>query len=418
LEPVDPYYFFVPKDFSLKDEYETGWRIQDIYSDSATGTGTGRDAVLVAFDREPLESLAADLVNPQIADDDITERYSLKNTSGWDFFGRREVILRTDLSADIQKYHYRPFDIRFVLYNPIIRRDSRQIMWHMRGENRGLLLSQQQAKVGFHHVFCAQHIVDESALSTTTRERGYVFPLYLYPEEDNGMLFDSVAISPWESNREHSNRVPNLTQAFVNDIEEKLSLTFDALRTVSDPGDSFGPENVLAYIYAILHSPTYRERYAEFLKIDFPRVPLTSDVDLFWTLVALGDELIRLHLMDHPALARPLTSYPVPGDNRVKRRGGFPTFIPAGESRTKTGDAAERNRVYLNLEQYVAGVPEAVWDFEVGGYQVLHKWLKDRRGRVLSYDDLAHYQRMVVALRETIRVMGEIDAAIPSWPVA
>jgi hypothetical protein len=110
-------------------------------------------------------------------------------------------------------------------------------------------------------------------------------------------------------------------------------------------------------------------------------------------------------------------SFPVPGDNRVKRRGGFPKFIPAGASRTKTSDVAERNRVYINLEQYFAGVPEDVWAFEVGGYQVLHKWLKDRKGRVLSYRELEHYQRMVVALQETLRVMDEVDTVIGGWPV-
>jgi very-short-patch-repair endonuclease len=182
--------------------------------------------------------------------------------------------------------------------------------------------------------------------------------------------------------------------------------------------ETFTPEDVLAYIYALFHSPTYRERYAEFLKIDFPRVPLTSDVDLFWRLVELGDELIQLHLMEHPQLRDTFTSFPVKGSNRVKPRGGFPKFVPEGESRTQSGEEAQRNRVYINLEQYFAGVPEEVWEFEVGGYQVLHKWLKDRKGRVLDFDDLRHYQRIVVALQQTLRLMEEIDEAIPSWPVA
>ncbi|NBD36595.1 MAG: DUF559 domain-containing protein [Chloroflexi bacterium] len=188
---------------------------------------------------------------------------------------------------------------------------------------------------------------------------------------------------------------------------------------------SFSPEDLLAYIYAIFHSPTYRERYAEFLKIDFPRVPITSDAELFWQLVALGQELIDLHLLDPQApplqkLGREPgggASYPVSGSDRVKRRGGFPKFIPAGQSRTKTSDVAEQNRVYINLEQYFAGVPAEVWEFEVGGYQVLHKWLKDRKGRQLSLSELMHYQKIVVALQETIRLMAEIDAVIPSWPI-
>jgi predicted helicase len=417
LKPVPPYFFFVPKDFSLQNEYEKSWSIQDVYPESATGTGTGRDSTLVAFDPRPLRKLAEDITDPQIADKEITKRHSLKNTSGWDFFGRRESVLGTNLATDIRRYHYRPFDIRYVLYNPIIRRDSRRIMKHMMKANVGLLLSQQQAKKGFHHVFCTRDVVDESSLSTTTRERGFVFPLYLYPDENAATLFDDTATSPWQPDPDHGNRVPNLGQAFVDDIEEKLGLPFDAHKVAAGQGAAFGPRDVLAYAYAIFHSPTYRERYAEFLKIDFPRLPLTADVDIFWRLVDLGDELIQLHLMEHPKLHDTFTSFPVKGSNRVKPRGGFPKFVGKGESRTKTSDVAERNRVYINLEQYFAGVPDAVWDFEVGGYQVLHKWLKDRKGRVLSYDELKHYQQMVVALQETMRLMEEVDAVTPGWPV-
>jgi hypothetical protein len=239
----------------------------------------------------------------------------------------------------------------------------------------------------------------------------------LYPEEDPAKLFDDTATSPWEPDPAHGNRVPNLSQEFVEEFAAKLGLTFDPHKTGNTPGPTFGPEDILAYIYAVFHSSTYRERYAEFLKIDFPRVPLTSDVDLFWKLVGLGSELIALHLMEHPKLSETITSYPVPGNDRVKARGGFPKFVPAGESRTKTSEVAEQNRVYINLKQYFAGVPEDVWEFQVGGYQVLHKWLKDRKGRKLSYDELRHYQQIVVALRETLRLMQQLDAAIPSWPM-
>jgi predicted helicase len=244
-----------------------------------------------------------------------------------------------------------------------------------------------------------------------------VAPLYLYPEESADTLFDETDTSPWKPDPTHGNRVPNLSKAFVDELAGKLNLTFDAHKTDNAPGDTFGPKDILAYIYAVFHSPTYRERYAEFLKIDFPRVPLTSDVELFWRLVALGDELIQLHLMEHPKLDDTFTSFPVKGSDRVKRRGGFPKFIPAGQSRTKTSDAAEKNRVYINLEQYFAGVPKDVWEFEVGGYQVLHKWLKDRKDRVLSYDEMKHYQKIIVALQETMRLMEEIDETIPAWPI-
>jgi hypothetical protein len=180
---------------------------------------------------------------------------------------------------------------------------------------------------------------------------------------------------------------------------------------------TFGPEDVFHYIYAILHSPTYRSRYAEFLKIDFPRVPSTSDPALFRRLAALGRDLVGLHLLDvdaAPSLLRPITRFPIAGDGLVER--GHPRYDEANRRVFISADNVEAGK----QGQYFEGVPPEVWDFQVGGYRPCRKWLKDRAGRKLSYDDLTHYQRMVVALRETIRIMGEIDGVIEGhggWPI-
>ncbi len=155
--------------------------------------------------------------------------------------------------------------------------------------------------------------------------------------------------------------------------------------------------------YAVFHSPTYRERYAEFLKIDFPRLPLTSDVKLFATLAKFGAELVSLHLMKSPKLIKTMTTFEVEGDNEVAS--AHPEYVE------------KHMRIHINKTQYFEGVPQEIWDFHIGGYQVLHKWLKDRCGRVLSSDDLEHYQEIVVALSETIRIMSEIDDAIPQFPI-
>jgi len=155
-------------------------------------------------------------------------------------------------------------------------------------------------------------------------------------------------------------------------------------------------------VYAVFHSPTYRERYAAFLKIDFPRLPLTSRLPLFRALCGLGERLKGLHLME--ADVRPITTFPETGDNTVDK----PRFDEA------------HGHVYINKTQYFGGVPKRVWEFHVGGYQVCHKWLKDRKGRQLSYDDLTHYQRIVAALDETIDLMAKIDKAIDQhggWPI-
>jgi hypothetical protein len=186
----------------------------------------------------------------------------------------------------------------------------------------------------------------------------------------------------------------------------------------------FTPEDVFDYIYAIFHSPTYRKRYAEFLKIDFPRVPLTSDRMLFWKLVALGRELVALHLLESPRVNECVTKYPVRGSDTVKRVqfAPSPQSSPARgeEAKAKRGEGAgkgESGRVYINDEQYFEGVKPEWFEFHIGGYQVLQKWLKDRKGRKLSNDDITHYQRVVVSIKQTIRLMSEIDKAIPKWPM-
>ena len=169
----------------------------------------------------------------------------------------------------------------------------------------------------------------------------------------------------------------------------------------------FTPEDIFHYIYAIFHSPAYRSRYAEFLKIDFPRVPLTSDVNLFRSLCESGQELVGLHLLESPDVGQFITRYPVAGDNRVEK--GYPKYAPPKDK--------QPGRININKTQYFEGVAPAVWEFHIGGYQVLQKWLKDRRGRQLSYDDLTHYQQVAVALQKTIDLMKQIDNAISEWPI-
>ena len=145
------------------------------------------------------------------------------------------------------------------------------------------------------------------------------------------------------------------------------------------------------YIYAVLHSPTYREKYKEFLKIDFPRVPYPQNKETFWQLVKLGGEIRQIHLLESPTVENFITQYPESGDSEVTK----PNY--------KDG------KVYINDEQYFDNVPEVAWNFFIGGYQPAQKWLKDRKGRKLEFEDILHYQKIIVALSETDRIMKEID---------
>lgn len=175
----------------------------------------------------------------------------------------------------------------------------------------------------------------------------------------------------------------------------------------------FAPVDVLDYIYGVLHAPSYRARYREFLRIDFPRVPWPGGAAQFRALAAVGAELRAFHLLAHPALGKPGVTFPVEGMSVVEK--GFPVFRPGetGEGETGEGEpASETGRVYINETQYFGNVPAVAWAFYIGGYQPAQKWLKDRRGRALGYEDVRHYQRVLRALAETARLTGEADEAL------
>jgi predicted helicase len=205
-----------------------------------------------------------------------------------------------------------------------------------------------------------------------------VFPLYLYPETKGQQTIGQT-----------TERTPNLNPDIVKQIAEKLCLTFTNEKETTS--GTFAPIDILDYIYAVLHSPTYRDKYKEFLKIDFPRVPYPGNQKTFWQLVKLGGEIRQIHLLESPIVNKYITQYPIDGNNIVSKL------------------KYEAGRVYINDSQYFAGVPEMAWNFYIGGYQPAQKWLKDRKTRELSFEDISHYQKIIIALSETDRLMKEID---------
>ena len=215
------------------------------------------------------------------------------------------------------------------------------------------------------------------AVFVEMKDGSSVFPLYLYPTTPGEI---EMGIT----------RKPNIAPEFLTKLEQNL-------------GYIPSPEDIFYYIYAIFHSPTYRSRYVEFLKGDFPRVPITRNVDLFRQLGKLGEQLVNLHLMKSPILNK--TSSPF-----IDNGGGC--IVDAGHPKY------ESCKVVINKQKDgFMDVPEAVWNFHVGGYQVCQKWLKDRKGRALSQDDIEHYQKIVIALGQSIDLMAKIDEVIPSWPL-
>jgi hypothetical protein len=281
-------------------------------------------------------------------------------------------------------------------------------------QNVALLATRRVTRLPFNNVFVS-NLSTEYKVASHDRNT-IVFPLYLYPiskatRKQANETFSFVS----------EERRPNLSPKFTDALEGQLKLRF-IRNEYGDLTKNVGPQDVFNYVYAILHSPTYRDRYGEFLKLDFPRIPLTSDPKLFRRLCGLGGELVSLHLLESPKLAKPITRFDIEGNGEVGK--GFPKYLAPGSPEPGTGKPLAKGRVYINSSsaakldgQYFDNVPPEVWEFHIGGYQVCEKWLKDRRGRTLSHDDIEHYQKVVTALAETIRLMQEIDAAIPKWPI-
>ena len=256
----------------------------------------------------------------------------------------------------------------------------KKVMWHfLNGDNIGLTLC-KQFKTGdqYVHAFIANKSIESSYVSNRTSEITSIFPLYLYTRINGQLKIE-----------ENAERTPNLRKEILKAIEESLGLTFTNEKETAK--NTFAPINILDYIYAVLHSPTYRDQNKEFLKIDFPRVPYPKDKDTFWQLVKVGGELRQIHLLESLIVEQFITQYPISGNNIVNK----PKY--------KDG------RVYINEIQFFDNVPLVAWEFYIGGYQPAQKWLKDRKNRSLEYEDILHYQKIIVALLETDRLMNEVD---------
>ncbi|MGB6836393.1 MAG: type ISP restriction/modification enzyme [Dehalococcoidia bacterium] len=412
LQPKDEYFFFVPKDFSAQDEYQRWWSTKDIFAVAGQGIETKRDALTIRFLFQQVEESVQDVRRgPK---DAVALKYALPDDGrDWTYDWAREDVIGN--KGQIAEIAYRPFDFRFTYFTGktkgfIAYPRTRVSRCFLEGRNLGLIVNRFVKLDHYAHVFVTRSLVERHLLETANA------CLVVYPLSDpDSHERDTLDLGG-------GGKRLNLTAPFLSALATKLSLPQVGRQRLPQ---GLTPENIFHYIYAVLHSPTYRTRYAQFLKIDFPRIPLTSDLALFRTLCARGKDLVDLHLMESPLLGHAAAEHPCPvgGDNTVEK--GHPRYLPPGQPDPATAKPLAAGRVYISRDvpktgktgQYFDGVPPEVWNFQVGGYQVCEKWLKDRRGRTLSYDDLAHYQKIIVALKETIRLMAEIDAAIPSWPL-
>jgi hypothetical protein len=413
LSPISPFYLFVPQQRDVLDEYEHAWKITDIFRTYSVGISTSRDKITIQWTREDVTEVINDFAALSV--EEARKKYDLgHDTRDWKITLAQDDLHQSGLtSSHIVEILYRPFDFRYTYYTGKSRgfqsMPRPEVSQQMLQVENMMLCTNRQVNNQFRHVFVSRRILDGNAVSLASRERTYGFPLLLYSGETTSRQKSLLDIAPWPADEAQGGRVPNLNPAFVQALAQQLGLTFRPHLSESErlSDAEFGPEDIFHYIYAIFHSPTYRARYAEFLKIDFPRVPLTADPALFRSLCALGRRLVGLHLLDPQAVGPLVTRYPVAGDNRIDK--GCPRYAPPADGRP--------GRISINAAQYFEGARPEVWAFYIGGYQPAQKWLKDRRGRQLSYDDLTHYQHMLAALQQTMELMAAIDAAIPAWPL-
>lgn len=394
LTPQTPFYLFVPQNTELLPEYEQEWKVTDIMPVNSVGVLTARDSLTIHWTEEDIWKTVTDFV--ALTPEKARVKYKLgEDARDWKVTMAQQDLKASKLSQKkISPILYRPFDTHYTYYTGNSRgfhcMPRREVMRHMvSGENVGMQVCRQIVSDGWRHILATNLLTDDCHVSNKTRERGYTFTLYLYPETQAEIEMGMV-------------RRSNLAPEFIKEFSARLEMRFIP-GAKGDCEQTFGAEDVFYYIYAVLHSPTYRSRYAEFLKIDFPRVPLTGDDELFRQLSAYGEELVALHLMTSLKLENLITQFVDHGGSRV---------VDAGHPKFNQGEIVINRR-----GDRFTGVPERVWNFYIGGYQVCQKWLKDRKGRTLSNEDIQHYQRIVVALKETIELMTKVDAAIPAWPI-
>jgi predicted helicase len=396
-----PNYFFVPKSVENAEEYERGISVKDAFCESGPGIKTERDNVGIQQTRSDMEAVIADFKTMPV--EALRTKYELgEDSRDWKVINAKADVRENDNADRIRPVQYRPFDFQWTWYSGktrgFIGTPGFRIGSHMsKGPNLGFVTSRTvYGPDSWRDALVTNTICEFGIMATRPGNTAPVFPLYLYEET---LAFDvghkSIGAAQGLSKR------PNFTPTFLKAIASALQLP-----QKGEHGLPAGltPEDIFHYAYAVFHSPGYRSRYAEFLKIDFPRLPLTGNLELFRALARLGGELTALHLLESPKLAQPITEF---------IGGRHPEVEKISWS---------RNTVWVDKAQTTGfqGVRADVWNFHIGGYQVCEKWLKDRKGRTLTKDDLAHYQKIVVALSETIRLMAEIDEVIEQhggWPL-
>lgn len=403
-------YCFRPSSKTNKDEYDAGWKLDDIFQIKSAGILSANDKISIQKSKDDLWAIVQSIAS--LSSDEVIARYSLKNTSNWQIKKVQADIINSGPKTEkIHRIMYRPFDFRFTYYTGksggFICRPGGEAMQNMLSGNNIALIAPKRVEVQgpWRHVFVSKQIIDHVALSNKTIDT--LFPLYLDTNSVTGIQSNDKIIKKEtiQQRLSHLNvangRIPNLNENFIEEIRVMTGLTF-VMEGHGDLSNTFGPEDVLGYIYSILNTPSYKVRYEQFLKAEYPRIPVrlpNGGRESFSEICKIGIELITLHTLQFDK-SKINVRYPNNGSNVIEDK--YPIF-------QLTEDESKQGKIWINEKQYFEPVNQSIWDYELGGYQVCQKWLLDRRGQALSYDDLSHYMATVYSLEAAMELIPELN---------
>jgi len=382
LSPKSEFYLFIPRDESHLESYERYPKITEVFPLNGVGMTTARDSFVIDKDRNALANRIRLLKNNKCSDEALHTFFQIKRKKGWSIrkaWDMLQSISDSDLYKFILQVHYRPFDIQWIFYHDsVVWRTAKRIMRHMIKDNLGILFTRPHSPKYEFSIFVSNKTIDQCVVGNKSAGAGisYIAPLYFYSDTEKKDLFIDT--------KETEKKEPNINPKYFNNLSEFYK---------KEPS----PDEFFYYIYAALYSNTYRKKYAEFLKIDFPRIPFTKNYSLFIKMAKYGQQLVDMHLLKSKELDPPVAKFQGKGDNKIEK-------LIYNE---------KEKRLYFNQNQYFEGITEEIWQYQVGGYQVCSKWLKDRKGRILSLRDIKHFCRVVTALKRTIEIQKEIDRLYP-----
>jgi len=385
LKPETPGYFFIKRNTHAIEHYNDWLKINEIFTVNTVGFVSGRDSLNFAF--SPSEVWSRLELFSKMDTELARQAYALgKDSRDWKVKNAQEDFKNSGkLKELITSILYRPFDYRFTYYTGNSRglysSPQKAMMQHVQKDNLGIVLSKGvEIDAGYKHVFISDTLINHHSVSL--KEVNYLFPLYLYKTESKRRNQTMMLFEP-EAGYDDKGRLPNISLEVIEKLEKAYKRKFGS--------KDLTPEHILHYCYAILYSNIYREKYAEFLKIDFPRIPFTREYKLFIEVAKLGGELTEFHLLKHKGLNKPVAKYKGKGDDRV----------------VKPKYDEEKHIAFINEKNYFGGITPEVWNYRIGGYQVMEKYLKDRKGRAM--EDPGHYCKIATSLSFTIELQQIAD---------